>query len=67
MKKEVVSVAKSITIKENQIEAILLEYSVLPAYAWAVSQETKLPVFDYITMVNYVFSALVKKTYSGFM
>lgn len=62
-----VSVAKSITIKEKQIEAILLECSVLPAYARAVSQETKLPVFNYITMANYVFLALVKKIYSGFM
>jgi Asp/Glu/hydantoin racemase len=67
MTKEVVSLAKEMTAKENQIAAILLECSVLPPYARAISEETGLPVFDYITMVNYLFSALVKKSYTGFM
>lgn len=47
--------------------AILLECSVLPPYADAVHRETGLPVFDYITMINYVFSAVKPRTYAGFM
>jgi hypothetical protein len=39
----------------------------LPPYAKDVADKTGLPVFDYITMINFVFSAVVKKTYSGFM
>jgi hypothetical protein len=40
---------------------------VLPPYAAAVHQATGLPVFDYITMINYIFSVLVPRTYKGFM
>ncbi|HKJ98608.1 MAG TPA: aspartate/glutamate racemase family protein [Desulfotignum sp.] len=47
--------------------AILLECSVLPPYARAVHQATGLPVFDYITMINYVFAALAPRQYHGFM
>jgi len=64
---EVVQAAMTLTAEGNRVKAILLECSVLPPYARAVHQATGLPVFDYITMVNYVFSAVVKKTYSGFM
>ncbi len=64
---EVVSAAKILAEEENNVKAVLLECSVLPPYAHAVQEETGLPVFDYITMVNFVFSAVVKKTYKGFM
>jgi hypothetical protein len=32
-----------------------------------VAQVTGLPVFDYITMINYVFEAVVKERFTGFM
>ncbi|NQU62951.1 MAG: aspartate/glutamate racemase family protein [SAR324 cluster bacterium] len=46
-----------------EVGAILLECSLLPPYGQAVQQATKLPVFDYMTMIHYVHSALVKFTY----
>lgn len=36
-------------------------------YAGAIQRAVNSPVFDYITMINYVQSALVQKKYSGFM
>ncbi|MEN8210340.1 MAG: aspartate/glutamate racemase family protein [Thermodesulfobacteriota bacterium] len=64
---EVVRAAKAIAVPENNIEVILLECSVLPPYARAIHQVTGLPIFDYITMIDFVFSAVVKKPYNGFM
>ncbi len=64
---EVVEAVRSLTSKEPRVRAVLLECSVLPPYAGAVYRETGLPVFDYLTMINYVFTALVKKKYIGFM
>jgi Asp/Glu/hydantoin racemase len=64
---EVVQAAKKITSKQNQVAAILMECSVMPPYAKAVYEQTGLPVFDYITMINYVFNAVIKKTFHGFM
>jgi len=64
---EVVNAARTVMSKENKVGAILLECSVLPPYARAVQHATGLPVFDYITMINFVFSALVRKNFCGFM
>jgi hypothetical protein len=39
----------------------------LAPYAAAVQETVNLPVFDFITMINYVFSAVVRRRYRGFM
>ena len=64
---EVVSVAKEMVKEDPRIKVILLECSCLPPYGAAVQEVVNLPVFDYITMINYVYSAVVKKKYEGFM
>lgn len=67
IEKEVVAKAKKM-IKDNpDIKAILLECSMLPPYGKAVQESTGLPVFDFITMIDYVFTAIVKKEYKGFL
>ncbi len=67
VKKEVVSVAEKMIIEDPKVKIILLECSCLPPYGAAVQEAVNLPVFDYITMINYVYSAVVKKKYEGFM
>ena len=67
VEKEVVTVARNMVAENPQIRALLLECSLLPPYAAAVQDAVNLPVFDYITMINYVFAAVVKQPYSGFM
>jgi hypothetical protein len=49
------------------IKALLLECSLLPPYAAALQAAVQVPVFDYITMINFVFSAVVKQPYEGFI
>lgn len=67
VEREVVEVATEM-IKENpDIKAILLECSMLPPYGKAVQDATGLPVFDFITMIDYVFTAVVKKKYNGYL
>ena len=67
VEQEVVSVVKKLVGENNSIGAILLECSDLPPYSGAVQRATGLPVFDYVTMINFVYSALVKKPFCGFM
>ncbi|MEJ2168426.1 MAG: aspartate/glutamate racemase family protein [Desulfobacterales bacterium] len=64
---EVVAVAQRMVEQESRTAAILLECSLLPPYAGAVQQAVGLPVFDYITMINYVFAAVIQQQYTGFM
>jgi hypothetical protein len=64
---EVVAAARRLVDEHEKVKAILLECSLLPPYAAAVQQAVNLPVFDYITMIDFVFRAVVKKNYTGFM
>ena len=67
VEQEVVTVARNMVADNPQVRALLLECSLLPPYAAAVQAAVNLPVFDYITMINYVFGAVVKQEYRGFM
>ncbi|MFA5634713.1 MAG: aspartate/glutamate racemase family protein [Anaerovoracaceae bacterium] len=64
---EVVEIATNMVKENPDIKAILLECSMLPPYGKAVQEATGLPVFDFITMIDHVFSAVVKKKYEGFL
>lgn len=63
IKEEVVSLAKEMVQEEPKIRAILLECSCLPPYGAAVQEAVNLPVFDFITMINYVYSSVVKQRF----
>ncbi len=67
IQREVVEVAKQMVNKDPDIAAIVLECSDLPPYAAAVQAAVQRPVFDFITMIQYVHSALVRRPYQGFM
>ncbi len=64
---ELISLAKQLISDNPDIGALLLECSDMPPYSAAIQREVKLPVFDYITMINYVHSVVAQKPYYGFM
>ena len=67
LEREVVEVARDLVQDNPDIGAMLLECSCLPPYGAAVQEALLLPVFDFITMINYVYSALAKSRYEGSM
>jgi aspartate/glutamate racemase len=64
MRQEVVTVAKKLVTEHPGIKSILLECSMLPPYGKDVQQAVNLPVYDYLTMIDYVYSSLVKKRFN---
>lgn len=67
VEKEIVNVGERLVEENPDIGAILLECSLLPPYSQALQKAVQLPVFDYVTMINFVFSAVVTRCYQGFM
>ncbi|QTX31835.1 aspartate/glutamate racemase family protein [Aminithiophilus ramosus] len=67
VEREVVSVAERMVADNPEVGAIVLECSDLPPYAHAVHKATGRPVFDFITMIKYVHSALTPRPYEGYM
>ena len=64
---ETVESAMDMVRKDPQIKMILSECSCLPPYSAAVQAATGLPVFDFVTMIRFVHSTLVRRPYSGHM
>lgn len=60
---ETVTVARELVSRYPAIGALLLECSNLPLYSQAVQQALGLPVFDFLTMIDYVQSAVVRRGY----
>lgn len=67
VEREVADVAKRMVSEHPDVAAIVLECSDLPPYARTVHEATGRPVFDFITMIRHVHSALVPRVYEGYM
>lgn len=59
--------AREMVEAEPDIGAILLECSLFPTHARSVQAEVKLPVYDFSTLIDWVHSAVVRKTFGGYM
>jgi len=60
IKEELVNTAKELIKNYPKIGAIVLECANMPEYSKFVQEATKLPVFDFVTLTNWVYSAIVK-------
>jgi len=67
IEKELVGLAKDLVAKNPEVGAILLECSDMPPYAWAIQNAVRLPVFDFIIMINWIYDAVVRKPFAGFV
>jgi hypothetical protein len=62
-----VAAAAELVEEHPEIGAILLECSDMPPYASDVQQAVNLPVYDFITLIKWVHSAVAQKPYYGFI
>lgn len=67
VRQEFVDASKKLVKEHPEIGAILLECSDMPPYADAVQAATNLPVYDFTTMIRWVYNAVAKKPMYGFM
>jgi aspartate/glutamate racemase len=63
MREEVLNVARAIMKEHQEIGGFLLECSELPPYSKAVQDATGLPVFDFVTLIYYIQTALSARTF----
>jgi hypothetical protein len=62
---EVVTLCRQIKEQHRELGAVLLECSMLPPYAKAVQDAVGVPVFDFITMIDYFYAATHQRKYEG--
>lgn len=61
----VVEAAELLVQNHDDVGAILLECSDIPPYAFMVQEAVNLPVFDFITLINWVHHSVTQKPYYG--
>ncbi len=59
--------AKRLVAENPDVGAIVLECTNMPPFAKAVQEATGLPVFDVVTLTEYVYRAVVQRDYRGTM
>ena len=62
---EVVTEARKMLEVHPDMGALVLECSLMPPYASAVQKATDLPVFDFVTMINYFYEGTHRRPYEG--
>jgi len=63
---ETIACARDLKARHPDMGAIVLECSMLPPYARAVQEETGLPVFDFLTMIDYFYEGAHRRAYQGY-
>ncbi|MFO1088083.1 MAG: aspartate/glutamate racemase family protein [Hyphomicrobiales bacterium] len=63
---ETIAVVREMQESHPDMGAVMLECSMLPPYAKAVQDATGLPVFDFITMIDYAYAGAHRKPYAGY-
>ncbi|MGR0319838.1 aspartate/glutamate racemase family protein [Agromyces sp. ZXT2-3] len=64
---EVVGAAVRLAADHPDIGGLLLECSDMPPYATQVQEATGLPVWDYLTLIDWIHSSVVRRGYDGFI
>ncbi len=62
---EIVSVARQMVAENKDIAAILLECTELSPHAVAVQDAVRLPVWDYTTLTNWIYSGCIRRPFTG--
>lgn len=63
---EIVNKAKELISHEPEVASIVLECTNMAPYSKYIADAIKLPVFDIITLINWVYSALLQNEYKGY-
>ena len=66
IEEEVIAEARDMVHKHPDLSSIVLECSLLPPYARAVQDAVGVPVFDFITMIDYFYQGTHRQPYQGY-
>jgi hypothetical protein len=62
-----VNLAKGIVAKNKEVGAFLLECTLFPTHARAVQNAVKMPVYDFSTLIDWVYHGVVRHSFPGYI
>lgn len=67
LERDVVACAKKMVEEEPSIGAFMLECTLYPAVSYAVQEAVRMPVYDFVTLIDWVYSAVVHRPFYGYI
>jgi len=67
LERELVDLARGFVADNPDLGALLLQCSDLPPYGFAIQRAVNLPVFDMTTLIRWVYEAVVRRPFQGFV
>ncbi|WP_449278906.1 aspartate/glutamate racemase family protein [Leucobacter sp. GX24907] len=67
LERELVAAARKLVAEDPSIGAVLMECTLYPAHSRAIAEAVNLPVWDFVTMIDWVESAVVKRPFHGYI
>ncbi len=64
---EVIDASEELIAKYEDVKALVFECHNLSPFSHAVQEKLKIPIFDFIAFARFVYNAVVKKSFSGYM
>jgi hypothetical protein len=65
MERDILEGTQRLLKKDKDIAMILLECTELPPHAVAVQKMVKMPVWDYTSLTNWIYSGCVRRPFVG--
>jgi hypothetical protein len=67
LERDLTALARRIVAEHPETGAIIIQCSDLPPYAAAIERAVRLPVFDMTTLIDWVYRAVVRSEFRGYM
>ena len=59
--------ARNLVEEHPDVGAMLLECTLFPTHSRAVQDTVRLPVYDFVTLIDWVYSAVVRRSFPGYV
>ena len=66
VEQDLATLATQMVKDKPEIGAMLLECAAMPNYAWAIQNAIDLPVFDFFTLIDWMYKSVVRRPFAGF-
>ncbi len=67
LEREVVAVAEKMVKEDPSIGAFMLECTLYPPVSYAVQRAVRLPVWDFVTLIDWAYAGVVKQPFYGYI
>ena len=67
LERGLIRLAEEMVEANPEVGAILLECTLFPTHAWAIQNAVRMPVYDFTTLIDWVYTAVVRRPFTGYV